>query len=66
MRRSALLLFTAILAGATGIALVAASFLLVSSSPVAGSADASMQPISAYVAALNQMLQTGDPTELDS
>jgi predicted SnoaL-like aldol condensation-catalyzing enzyme len=66
MRRSALLLFTAILAGATGIALVAASFLLVGSSQVAGSADASLQPISAYIAALNQMLQTGDPTELDS
>ncbi|HET8522127.1 MAG TPA: ester cyclase, partial [Thermomicrobiales bacterium] len=30
------------------------------------SADASMQPISAYVAALNQMLQTGDSTEVDS
>ncbi len=66
MRRSALLLFTAILAGSTGVALVAASFLLVSSSQGAGNSQASMQPISAYVAAVNRMLQSGDPTALDS
>jgi predicted SnoaL-like aldol condensation-catalyzing enzyme len=64
LRRSALLLFLAVLAAATGTALVGAGLVLLR--PATVGATAPTGPVAAYVAAANRLLRTGDATALDA
>lgn len=66
MRRSALLLLVAVLSTVTGTALIGAGLVLVRPATGSSTATTTIGPVSAYVAAVNQLLRTGDATALDA